>query len=200
MLVAISIIMILAAIIYPTLDRLVSSARQAKCVSNLMQIGTAIQLYVNDHDMQLPGPLYANQSAWYSDHNPGMLSVFIAPYLDQPDPDDKVRWLDVFFCPSWKAAVSNPTDLNQRAYHVPQNGALPSKKIGTPFGYPGSSANGEPMKVTAINYAPIGTLPALTDKNLDTGLPAHKTFRNTLYFDWHVETISSTDLRFSAEY
>jgi prepilin-type N-terminal cleavage/methylation domain-containing protein/prepilin-type processing-associated H-X9-DG protein len=50
LLVALAIIGILAGLLLPTLARGKQSARRAKCVSNLRQLGIAMQLYWNDYD------------------------------------------------------------------------------------------------------------------------------------------------------
>ena len=50
LLVVISIIVILAAILLPVLARAIEKARQTDCGSNLKQIGTAMALYLQDHD------------------------------------------------------------------------------------------------------------------------------------------------------
>jgi len=54
LLVVIAIIAILAAIIYPVFARAREKARAAKCLSNLRQIGMAIQLYADDYDEFYP--------------------------------------------------------------------------------------------------------------------------------------------------
>lgn len=54
LLVVIAIISILAAILFPVFAQARDKARQATCVSNLKQIGTAFALYVQDYDECLP--------------------------------------------------------------------------------------------------------------------------------------------------
>ncbi|MBQ7258172.1 MAG: DUF1559 domain-containing protein [Abditibacteriota bacterium] len=54
LLVVIAIIAILAAILFPVFAQAREKARQASCLSNLKQIGTGIQLYVDDHEECLP--------------------------------------------------------------------------------------------------------------------------------------------------
>ena len=54
LLVVIAIIGILAALLLPTLARSKESARATVCLSNLHQIGIALQLYVQDNDNRLP--------------------------------------------------------------------------------------------------------------------------------------------------
>jgi type II secretory pathway pseudopilin PulG len=54
LLVVISIIAILSALIFPVFARAKQSAKQTQCLSNLKQIGTALQLYINDNDDFFP--------------------------------------------------------------------------------------------------------------------------------------------------
>ena len=54
LLVVIAIIGILAALLIPTLARSKESARATACLSNLRQIGLALQLYVQDNENHLP--------------------------------------------------------------------------------------------------------------------------------------------------
>ena len=54
LLVVIAIIAILAAILFPVFAQAREKARQASCLSNLKQIGTAIQLYTDDYDETFP--------------------------------------------------------------------------------------------------------------------------------------------------
>jgi len=54
LLVVIAIIALLAAIIFPVFARAKAAAKQSACVSNLRQIGSAINLYMTDHDDVFP--------------------------------------------------------------------------------------------------------------------------------------------------
>ena len=55
LLVVIAIIAILAAILFPVFAQAREKARQTSCLSNMKQIGTAFQLYVDDYDETTPG-------------------------------------------------------------------------------------------------------------------------------------------------
>ncbi|MBQ7256494.1 MAG: DUF1559 domain-containing protein [Abditibacteriota bacterium] len=61
LLVVIAIIAILAAILFPVFAQAREKARQASCLSNCKQIGTALQLYVDDYEETFPPaiPTYA---------------------------------------------------------------------------------------------------------------------------------------------
>jgi prepilin-type N-terminal cleavage/methylation domain-containing protein/prepilin-type processing-associated H-X9-DG protein len=54
LLVVIAIIAILAAILFPVFARAREKARQTSCLSNLKQLGTALQMYCQDYDSMTP--------------------------------------------------------------------------------------------------------------------------------------------------
>lgn len=76
LLVVISIIAVLAAILFPVFARARENARRSSCMSNMKQLGLAFMQYTQDFDEQLP----INGST--SSTNPGTRSwdVCIAPY------------------------------------------------------------------------------------------------------------------------
>ena len=59
LLVVIAIIAILAAILFPVFAQAREKARATSCLSNCKQIGTALQLYVDDYDETLPCYTYS---------------------------------------------------------------------------------------------------------------------------------------------
>jgi prepilin-type N-terminal cleavage/methylation domain-containing protein/prepilin-type processing-associated H-X9-DG protein len=54
LLVVLAIIAILAALLLPAVNRARESGRGAACISNLRQVGIALQLYVDDNQQRLP--------------------------------------------------------------------------------------------------------------------------------------------------
>jgi prepilin-type N-terminal cleavage/methylation domain-containing protein/prepilin-type processing-associated H-X9-DG protein len=54
LLVVIAILGVLAALLLPALSRAKESARSAACLSNLRQIGVALQLYVQENEHRMP--------------------------------------------------------------------------------------------------------------------------------------------------
>jgi prepilin-type N-terminal cleavage/methylation domain-containing protein/prepilin-type processing-associated H-X9-DG protein len=85
LLVVIAIIAILAAILFPVFAQAREKARQASCLSNTRQIGTAVMMYAQDHDEGLP-PWWITTS-----YGPTYWHVHLKPY---------VKNLQVFVCPS----------------------------------------------------------------------------------------------------
>lgn len=78
LLVVIAIIAILAAILFPVFAQAKNTARQAVCLSNMKQLGYAMQLYLPDFDdtwfpsaHYAPMPGFANQEIWigYDNNN-----------------------------------------------------------------------------------------------------------------------------------
>src|SRR5688500_16199670 len=67
LLVVIAVIAILAAILYPVFSQARDRARQASCLSNLKQIGTAIEMYRQDYDQSYPLNPYAVANAKIAD-------------------------------------------------------------------------------------------------------------------------------------
>jgi prepilin-type processing-associated H-X9-DG protein/prepilin-type N-terminal cleavage/methylation domain-containing protein len=91
LLVVISIIVLLAALLLPVLSKAKESSRSAACLSNLHQIGIALQLYAQDNHNQLPllGNLGATNNP--SATNLPLVNMALSNYVGAPQ---------VFRCPS----------------------------------------------------------------------------------------------------
>src|SRR5688572_10979016 len=79
LLVVIAIIALLAALLLPVLTQIKARAVRIHCVSNLKQMGTAIQMYAGDSDDQLPGPLLIGQVPSFDTGATNFLIYFLAP-------------------------------------------------------------------------------------------------------------------------
>src|SRR2546429_6669246 len=64
LLVVIAIIAILAALLFPVFAQARAKARQTTCVSNLKQVGLAINMYLSDYDETFPWSTSGSQSGW----------------------------------------------------------------------------------------------------------------------------------------
>ena len=65
LLVVIAIIAILAAILFPVFAQAREKARQVGCLSNMKQLGTAFNMYMQDYDGRLPGGApYTSHPGW----------------------------------------------------------------------------------------------------------------------------------------
>jgi len=93
LLVVIAVIAILAAILYPVFSIAREKARQTGCMSNLKQIGTGVQMYLQDFDGTYPTNPYPGGRA-----NPMGDPLDYAPYYVKLNP--YVKNYQLFVCPS----------------------------------------------------------------------------------------------------
>lgn len=120
-LVAVSIIGILLALLIPAIQAAREAARRAQCVSNLRQIGVALQAYESVHKMFPPGELtdrYGVVNNQYSEES------FLLPYIEQAS---LFNSLNMSFHDIEKAAtplLANQTARNTRiaVYLCPSDG------------------------------------------------------------------------------
>ncbi len=97
LLVVIAIIAILAAILFPVFARAREAARKATCQSNLRQLGTATQMYVQDHDGLYFQHDWATAHYWFGRVVGGSVDrtqALLYPYT---------RNFDIQKCPSFTA-------------------------------------------------------------------------------------------------
>lgn len=104
LLVTISIIAILAAILFPVFARARENARRASCQSNLKQISLGIKMYTQDYDECVP-PIQINTAANTNASNPYGWADAIQPYI---------KSTQLFQCPSEKWGTrSTPVNPSQ---------------------------------------------------------------------------------------
>ena len=140
LLVVIAIIAILAALLLPALARANQKAIQIKCVSNLKQLGQALQMYANDNNDKLPGPLWNGMTASFGANTSEEILYYIYPYLGVTPPTDEPKVVAVAVCPGYmKSApgVHSLQDMEGRICYLlnPNVDPLPGKRV-CPFGYP----------------------------------------------------------------
>ncbi|MFQ6098688.1 MAG: prepilin-type N-terminal cleavage/methylation domain-containing protein, partial [Armatimonadota bacterium] len=105
LLVVIAIIAVLAAIMFPVFERARQKARRAACLSNLRQIGSAMAMYVADHDDILP--------RWFHAGAPPEAMIWsqgLFPYC---------RNVEIFFCPAYGRPESAGSPLEGSPYWGP---------------------------------------------------------------------------------
>lgn len=206
LIVTVTILLILAALLMPALNLARSKVNETLCAQGLANIGKAVSLYIADHDQSLPGPLNPAFGGWYSASTAsGLVTSFLYPYMGLTI--GSKNFSAKFVCPSWQSTLgskaSDPNNWVSNSY-VLQKQIIVDGKPQYPASMPwgtlhSNNANGTysetPMKLMAI-WQPAANW-MITD--LDTqgnfgasasvATPIHKTFRNTLYFDFHVEKV-----------
>ena len=81
LLVVIVIIAGLATLIIPAGDRLLHRARAASCMSNLRSLGSALNLYLADHNNMMPSLVIARETIG---DDPPALDTALLPYTEDP--------------------------------------------------------------------------------------------------------------------
>ncbi|MBM3875393.1 MAG: type II secretion system protein [Verrucomicrobia bacterium] len=150
LLVVIAIIAILAGMLMPALASAKKKAHTATCQSNEKQFATAVLLYIDDHDDQLPGVCNDGQTASYVRNtstnvftyaNPAVF--YIARYLSLPAPSAVRVSPKVMVCPGFQrqAPFLNNTGMTNRVpYRLNPTGIFaPSRSGSRPFGSPAST-------------------------------------------------------------
>ena len=215
LLVVIAIIAILAALLLPVLATAREKGRRTKCISNLKQVGVALQLYADEHRDQLPGPVWQGFYEEYDNQNRLRLSYYIATYMGQPAPASTARTNLLARCPSaalkWKLLVEpDPTSIHVPLSYVAASTVtnLDTEVVSRPFGYPYSSPpytkpDELPKHLREI-FIPSSSW-AMTDSDQQNAVtiagyysylapvPAHGTIRNELFFDWHVAAVKASN-------
>jgi len=216
LLVVISIIGILAAMLLPTLAHSKEKANQIRCINNLKQLGYAINMFADDHEQRLPGPVWQGVYDVYNDETE-RLPFYLTTYLGLPAPATQGRVATICICPA--AALKNKPPAPGEALEslVRPISYLASAEVTNnindsvtrPFGYPYSSKfyrlpkgpDEPPKRITEIKGP--STSWAITDIDQENGFPGgyyypflsamkvHITLRNQLFFDWHVAAVKN---------
>ena len=111
LLLVITIIAILAAILFPVFARVKAKARQTVCLSNLKQLGMACLMYAFDYDKGLPCDYYACNS----DTTHSRLVQQILPYIEE---------MNILYCPSsakiekWMPDIVPPEAVQPLAHRL----------------------------------------------------------------------------------
>jgi prepilin-type N-terminal cleavage/methylation domain-containing protein/prepilin-type processing-associated H-X9-DG protein len=205
LLVVIAIIAILAGMLLPVLASAKKKGIQVQCMSNLKQVGMALQMFTDDNEDVLPGPLAAGARASYDQTSSQELIYHIATYLGDPAPSSKTVVSRVFRCPGYERFAPDLTSLIGRKVFLLNDDAdsNPLKRV-PPFGYPFPPDDAQPIKITAFdNNMPRASVFAVTDVDQSIPIlnpsiswwtdlpnkPVHGSVRNQLFFDWHVEAV-----------
>ncbi len=205
LLVVITIIAILAAILFPVFARAKAAAKKTACISNLSQIGKAISLYMVDSDDQFPHALDASDkfaaSIWdgfpeWQARIPYMplMHEVLQPY---------VKSKEVFRCPSDDGTyvLDNhfPQPFNTRPSMYQKHGSSYLFRTEIAFRQFTSTSFELPANVNIMFDGGghwHGTRPATNpDDSFNTFIYNLSQYRyNTLYGDLHVKSLNYDQL------
>jgi prepilin-type N-terminal cleavage/methylation domain-containing protein/prepilin-type processing-associated H-X9-DG protein len=171
LLVVISIIAILAALLLPALSRAKEAGRATVCLSNLRQVGIALQVYAGDYRNRLP---------LMSDIYPGVTNQF-------PGPDqvlsNQLGNLNVLRCPSDKWAADKTVPF-------PQKAATYFDQTGCSFAW-NTLLNGqdaEHLSALGLRFDPH-QMPLMYDKDKFHIARGEGKAKNFLYADGHIKNL-----------
>ena len=201
-LVVIAIIGILAALLFPSVKKAISSGNCAKCLGQMRQIGSAIQANCNDNQGELPksiGAIWDMQIMEYLDQSGYNFEGVPTSGLSNSVPLSAAK---LFKCPADKGA--RPAGFYPRSYTImdwtfnfggfysqglPTNTPVRLQQLQAP------SVSGILVECPAPAGAggPVGNL--LGHGNHSAGVARydwseiHVKKSNILFADWHVETV-----------
>ena len=164
LLVVIAIIAILAALLFPAMGKVREKADDSKGVSNLRQLGIAINLYANEHNNMLPGPTGSGIDRTLSTDKTTALVYYLQPDLGLPKPsvkstDPAALHPDILRCPALKGDkippglnwydVTTAMTTGDKANYPPDKRYLKDQATNTgPWGR--LSPNGDPVRLVQL--------------------------------------------------
>lgn len=202
MVVMVAIVLLLAALALPVFSKVQEVTLSMRCVANLRQIGIGCQGYVTENDGFLPGPIYNSVYAYYVIGNPA-LTTAIAPYVGLTKP---TTYSPLFMCPAFLQKEPKRGNVYNPAYMIHYIATNYNGNTVYPFGSTASSPALQPMKLAQVSeIGGASEVWAICDLDKKNGpasagwystlpaAPVHGSYRNALFFDWHVGRIDLDD-------
>jgi prepilin-type N-terminal cleavage/methylation domain-containing protein/prepilin-type processing-associated H-X9-DG protein len=219
LLVVITITGVLASLLLPSLSRARAAGLRAACVSNLRQVGVAVQMYAHDHEGLIPygpvAPPFTSPASFYPstgtptsllslrDGKPVGLGLLLSSYLSSTP--------RILFCPGADQPLDADGELAkvgarqaQGSYYYRHASVI--QLFYTPSGRPehiqldalGKNRNGDPIQALAIDTMFLSP-PGLESFNVQTRTHHQQRFANILFADGHVGIGPNADGRFTVD-
>lgn len=220
LLVVITVIAILAALLIPGVAAAANAGRRAACLSNLRQIGLAVQSYSAEFEGRIPygptAPPFTSPASFYpstgaptsllslQNGRPVGLGLMLSSHLaSQPR---------VLFCPGADQALDADTELGrvgktqaQGSYYY-RHGSNPllfdtpsgNGAVQTRLDNPGLNRLGQPFRALALDTQFLSP-PDLVNFNVRSRTHHRMATANILFTDGHAVTRSNRDARFTVD-
>ena len=199
-LIVIAIIAILAAILFPVFHSAREKGRQAKCMSNMHQLGTAFELYSSDYNEMLPAPggLVGDYNYWDQSGDGGLNayvrqsgvdSIWCCPNLKHWSGKYRARTYTMNSYLRSPSDVEYPTSISILKSIKLKSIQKPTETILLFEGNPLKSAYINTSVYYIYRCANWSWAKGYSDYNAysdDAGEPWHNTVNNYLYCDGHV--------------
>jgi prepilin-type N-terminal cleavage/methylation domain-containing protein len=212
LLVVITIVVVLAALLFALSTSIRRNASSATSVANLRQVGTAIASHASDHNSTLPGPVLSDHFPRYQNNAlSGQLGWLLKEYLtsipQSDNPQPRMFYTPELDYPAAEADAKNPKSRSKPTYVVfaKQTDAITGATFWPMGNYnPNSSGNKTPP-MTAAQLAARETRGKPWITEIDQVIrpstssygaekdPVHGKFRNSLMFDYSVKPIPISD-------
>ena len=210
LLVVIAIIAILAAILFPVFAKAREKARQTTCASNLKQLGTAVNMYVQDYDEIMPPYYYYDPGlVSYPNGDPAAYGGNILTWYHILNP--YLKSYNVFNCPdcpnlyeggytSYPGGKTNPSLLVDGAYGanmfvfsvdwqipgIPVTTTLASIKMPSDTPFVSDTHSFDDSGAGAI----MPVVMPYHGQGFGTPNPIHSNMANMLFVDGHVKAVT----------
>jgi type II secretory pathway pseudopilin PulG len=220
-LVIVAIVALLAALLFPTLSVAKRAAQRTACLSNLRQIGIAIQMYAGDSDDNIPygpvAPAFTSPAGFYPSTGaptsllslrsgePVALGLLLRRYL--------ANGPRVFFCPGTDQPVDGVAELAkvgttqaQGGYYYRHGGNTrlfdtssdPTPRDHLRLHNLGLNREGRPVRALAIDTQFLSP-PELTTFNVKSSTHHGRKLAGILFSDGSARSRRNTDERFTVD-
>ena len=198
LLVVIAVIAVLASLIFPAVRKALATSRSAACKSNLHQMGQIFGTYTSDHDGKLPPTGFYGVTPYYNRDMRHMIN-YLRNYCRLPESGtwsasdfSLMEYAPLFDCPCFKGSHGG------KCYELRGDIVVSPGSTARPFGMVGS-ANGQisikPLRDTDVRE-PAQEWALKDDISwTTTPAPSHDSYRNALFFDWHVGALDLNNAR-----
>ncbi|WP_269522252.1 prepilin-type N-terminal cleavage/methylation domain-containing protein [Coraliomargarita parva] len=200
LLMVIAILVILASILIPAVSQVKTKASSAQCATQIRTIGMALQMYLQDNDNILPSGApfqnnpFSGQGPYYN-RDPRRFQTMFGSYWDVPraqnwsttaskmDYDGTLAW------PAWESGRRKdgaPSMIGLLPVELTTSTTRKAPTWGKSYTQIADPSNAPMLTEVDDLIAPGAWGDALPTE------PVHGNYRNTLFFDGHVEQIDSS--------